>query len=91
MEDKMKKTTSLMLALLFSGVMLLAEAINTTSKAAVAVAVPAQFCCTILTGCAGGACCPGRGEGVDCLIACADGSGIICPKAKEVIVVADAN
>jgi len=88
----MKKTTSLMLALLFSGVMLLGEAINTTSKAAeAAIAAPAQFCCNILTGCSGGACCPGRGEGADCLIACADGSAIICPKAKEVIVVADAN
>ena len=30
----MKKTTSLMLALLFSGAMLLGEAINTTTKAA---------------------------------------------------------
>ena len=34
MEDKMKKTISLMLALLFSGVMLLGEAINTTAEAA---------------------------------------------------------
>lgn len=84
----MKKTTSLMVALLFSGVMLLGEAINTTSKAAVAVPAPAQFCCNILTGCAGGACCPGRGEGLNCVIACADGSGIICPKA-QVVVVAD--
>lgn len=84
----MKKTTSLMVALLFSGVMLLGEAINTTSKAAVAEPVPVKFCCNILTGCSGGACCPGRGEGANCLIACADGSAIICPKA-EVVVAAE--
>jgi hypothetical protein len=88
MEDKMKKTTSLILMLLFSGVLLLGEAINTTSKAAVAAVPAPQFCCNLLTGCSGGACCPGRGEGVNCLIACADGSGIICPKA-EVVVAAE--
>ena len=82
----MKKTTSLILMLLFSGVMLFGEAINTTSKAAAVAAEPApKFCCNILTGCSGGACCPGRGEGVNCLIACADGSGIICPKAEVVL------
>ena len=85
----MKKTTSLMLALLFSGVMLLGEAINTTTKAAVADTGAADgFYCNILTGCTGDACCAGQGRGFNCLIACADGSDIICPKADIVVVAA---
>ena len=57
----MKKTTSLMLALLFSGVMLLGEAINTNTKAAATAVPAAKFCCDILSGCGSTACCAGRG------------------------------
>ena len=86
MEDKMKKTTSLMLALLFSGAMLLGEAINTTTKAAEdAVVEPAGLKCNLLTGCTGGAGCEGQGEGADCIIVCADDTVIFCPRAKEAV------
>lgn len=86
----MKKTTSLMLALLFSGAMLLGEAINTTTKAAAdAVAEPAGLKCNQLTGCTGESGCGGQGEGADCLLVCADETVIFCPK-KPVVAEADA-
>ena len=79
----MKKTTSLMLALLFSGAMLLGEAINTTTKAAEDAVVADGFKCKLLTGCKGDSGCGGQGEGADCLLVCADETVIFCPKAQE--------
>ena len=79
----MKKTTSLMLALLFSGVLLLGEAINTTSKAAEAAAAADGLKCNLLTGCKGSSGCGGQGEGSDCIIVCADDAVVVCPKAAE--------
>ena len=82
----MKKTTSLMLALLFSGVMLLGEAINTTSKAAEDAEAAAEgLKCNLLTGCTGTSGCGGQGEGEDCIIVCADTAVVVCPKAKEAV------
>jgi len=91
MEDKMKKTTSLMLALLFSGAMLLGEAINTTTKAAEDAVIADGFKCSLLTGCKGGAGCEGQGEGADCIIVCADDTVIFCPRAAEAEAVAGRN
>ena len=68
----MKKTTSLMLVLLFSAVMLLGEAINTT------FAHNRKLCCQDLLGCGGTECCPGRGSAFGCNMVCESGLIIIC-------------
>ena len=70
----MKKTTSLVLALLFSTVMLAGEAINATAEA--------SLCCNDLSGCGGTECCGGDGRGTanGCIIQCDSGTGILCPK-----------
>ena len=83
MEDKMKKTTSLMLALLFSGAMLLGEAINTTTKAAEDAEIADGLKCNQLTGCTGTSGCGGQGEGSNCILDCADGAHIHCARAQE--------
>ena len=87
----MKKTTSLILALLFSGVMLLGEAINTNTKAAVAAVAVAKLCCDALSGCGSTECCAGRGTPSGCVMICDSGAGIVCPKAEVVVAAADAN
>lgn len=69
----MKKTTSLILALLFSGTMLLGEAINTSTHAS-------DLCCDALSGCGSDECCSGRGSANGCIMQCDSGTGIICPK-----------
>ena len=69
----MKKTTALMLALLFSAVMLLGEAVNAST-----VTDARKLCCSDLQGCVGTACCPGRGEPIGCAIACEDGAIVLC-------------
>lgn len=69
----MKKTTCLMLALLFSAVMLLGEAINTATEAA-------PLCCDALSGCGSTECCADRGTSNGCIMQCDSGTGIICPK-----------
>ena len=59
----MKKTTSLMLVLLFSAVMLLGEAIN---AAPLADPDRRDFCCFDLEGCSGLTCCAGPSTGSFC-------------------------
>lgn len=71
----MKKTTSLMVALLFSAVMLLGEAINITAQAA--------LCCDDLTGCGSTECCSGSGTPTSCTMVCQSGTTIVCPKDQE--------
>ncbi len=78
----MKKTTSLMLALLFSGAMLLGEAINTTTRAAEEAGVEDGLKCKQLTGCKGDSGCGGQGEGSNCILDCADGAHIHCPESS---------
>jgi hypothetical protein len=79
----MKKTTSLMLALLFSGAMLLGEAINTTARASEEAEVADGLKCKQLTGCKGDSGCGGQGEGSNCILDCADGAHIHCAAANE--------
>lgn len=71
----MKKTISLMLALLFSAVILAGEAVNATAEAA--------LCCDDLSGCGSTECCAGDGRGTanGCIIQCDTGTGIVCPKS----------
>jgi hypothetical protein len=79
----MKKTTSLMLALLFSGAMLLGEAINTTARASEDAEFADGLKCKQLTGCKGDSGCGGQGEGSNCILDCADGAHIHCAAATE--------
>jgi hypothetical protein len=80
----MKKTTSLMLALLFSGAMLLGEAINTTARASEEGEIEdGGLKCKQLTGCKGDSGCGGQGEGENCILDCADGAHIHCAQAQE--------
>ncbi len=72
----MKKTTSLIVALLFSAVMLVGEAVNTTAIASES----ASLCCNALSGCGSDECCSGRGSANGCIMQCDSGTGIICPK-----------
>lgn len=81
MEDKMKKTISLMLALSFSAVMLLGEAINTTTKASEDAEAP-KLCCNVLSGCGSDECCSGKGRVSGCVLLCDSGTGIVCPEAE---------
>ena len=70
----MKKTTALMLALLFSAVMMLGEAIN-----AATLADERRLCCSDLEGCRNDlTCCPGPGIAGCCTITCEDGTTILC-------------
>ena len=79
----MKKTTTLMLALLFSGAMLLGEAINTTTRAQEEIEVEGGgLKCNQLTGCTGTSGCGGQGEGSNCILDCADGAHIHCARAQ---------
>ena len=78
----MKKTTTLMLALLFSGAMLLGEAINTTTRAQEEIEVEGGLKCNQLTGCTGTSVCGGQGEGSNCILDCADGAHIHCARAQ---------
>ena len=68
----MKKTTAFMLALLFSAVMLLCEAINATTLAS-------DLCCEDLVDCRGPECRVGPGTVIeDRLIECQSGAYIMC-------------
>lgn len=71
----MKRTTLLMLALLCSAVMLLAEAINADPLAGDATRL---VCCKDLPDCGGNGCCIGRAIPDSCTILCDDGSLIFC-------------
>jgi hypothetical protein len=71
----MKKTTSLILVLLFSVVMLFGEAINTSAEA--------SLCCNDLTNCCNDECCSGPGNPSGCALNCQDGTGITCPKKNS--------
>ena len=71
----MKKTTALTLALLFSAVMLLGEAINAAPLAGDATR---NLCCRDLPDCGGTACCNGPGTYFACTMVCKDGTAIIC-------------
>ena len=66
----MKKTTSLILVLLFSAVMLFGEAINTSADAA--------LCCNDVLTCCGAECCSGPGSPSFCHLDCQDGSAVTC-------------
>ena len=70
----MKKTTSLILGLLFSAVMLVSEAINTNAAAA--------LCCDDLSGCGATECCSGAGTPTSCTMVCESGTTIVCPKKE---------
>lgn len=71
----MKKTTALMLVLLFSAVMLLGEAIN---AAPIAGDGTRDLCCKDLPDCGGNACCIGPGTASGCTLICKNGVAIIC-------------
>ena len=71
----MKKTTALMLALLFSAVMLLGEAINAAPLSGDGTR---DLCCRDLPDCGGNACCVGPGTYFACTMVCKDGMAIIC-------------
>ena len=75
----MKKTTSLMLVLLFSAVMLLGEAIK-----AAPLADERRLCCRDLEGCRNDpTCCSGPGIAGSCTITCEDGATILCKHDVE--------
>jgi len=57
----MKKTTSVILMLLFSALMLFGEAINTTTEAQI-------LCCSDLSGCCNFECCSGKGSPTGCTL-----------------------
>lgn len=67
----MKKTTSLILVLLFSAVMLVGEAINASAEAA--------LCCNKLSSCCNDECCAGPGMPNGCVMNCESGTNIECP------------
>lgn len=74
----MKKTTAFMLALLFSAIILLGEAINATTLAS-------NLCCDALVDCRGAECCNGPGTVIQhCYLECQNGVYIICGKVVEV-------
>ena len=78
----MKKTISLMLALLFSAVMLAGEAINISAKASEEEEGGAKLCCNALSGCGSDECCSGRGTPTACTMVCDSGTTIVCPKGE---------
>jgi len=67
----MKKTTAFMVALVLSTMMLLGEAINTSTRAA-------DLCCDALSGCGGTDCCVGPGTASYCHMQCSNGALVIC-------------
>lgn len=71
----MKKTTSLIMVLLFSVLMLAGEAINASAEAA--------LCCNDLTNCCNDECCSGPGTPSGCSVACQDETNIECPKKNK--------
>jgi hypothetical protein len=72
----MKKTTSLILVLLFSALMLVGEAINAAAEAA-------NLCCNDLSACCSTECCSGPGTPTGCTIDCQDETRIECPKKTK--------
>lgn len=71
----MKKSTSLIMVLLFSALLLVGEAINASAEAA--------LCCNDLSLCCNTECCDGAGTPSGCDLACASGSNISCPKKAK--------